>query len=110
MERKEKRLTITLYEDDVTELKMEALRQGTTLKGLIEKVLNGYMKDRFIPPTPERYYDTKDIAIFTGLKPNTILKHYARGNLKGIKHRNEIFSTVDNVKEFLEYLKNNGRK
>lgn len=105
MEKKEKRLTITLYEDEATGLKMEALKQGTTLKRLIESVLKEYMKDKFVPPTPERYYNTKDLALFTGLKADTIRKHYTRGTLKGIKYRNEIYMTADQVKEFLSNRK-----
>ena len=105
MEKKEKRLTITLYENDVTELKMEALRQGTTLKRLIESVLKEYMKDKFVPPTPERYYDTQDLSLFLRVTKEGLTEHYRKGNIKGIKFRNEWYSNADQVKEFLNNRK-----
>lgn len=108
-EKNEKRLTIALPEEVHKELKMEAIRQGTSLKQLIENVMVEYKKDKFVPPTLERYYDTKDLALFTGLKADTIRKHYTRGTLKGIKYRNEIYMTTDQVKEFLDYRKKEGK-
>lgn len=108
-EKNEKRLTIALPEEVHKELKMEAIRQGTSLKQLIENVMVEYKKDKFVPPTLERYYDTKDITLFLGITKETLTEHYRKGNIKGIKFRNEWYSTTDQVKEFLNNRKKEGK-
>lgn len=110
MKKNEKQVNIVLEENIYKELKINSVVEGFSMKKYIETILKMYMESKSNPKNiQERLYNSNDISLFLQCERRTITNYYKSGKLKGVKYGNEYWSTADQVKEFLNNRKKEGK-
>lgn len=109
MKKNEKQVNVTLNTDVYDKMKIQAIKDGMTIKRWIEFVLLDYVKDRYEPQEPTRVYTSKDVSMFLQLEISTVQKWIKNGKLKAVKYGNEYYITREDMKKFLETRKKEGK-
>lgn len=99
-------LDIDIYK----QIKINSVLEDISMKKYIEKALRKDIESKDYPPgIDERIYNSQDLALFLQCDRRTITNYYKNNELKGIKYKNEYWSTADQVKEFLDYRNKGGK-